>query len=464
MGVNPRIWTAAASDDDGAGVAELLKEIKDTREAILKADTERVKVFDEMKADIAKHGQYSVDTASKLEKLVADMTALSAKHQACETKINDICKQLGRPGGQQHLSDDANRKAAIGLLKLKHDLKFVKADVEHPFEASEEEIAQAGVAVKALSALMHSTDIKYLPDEYRASLSAFNFGSNGFIMSPEMSSRVLSCLTDETDITGLMDSMTISGPSVKFLVDNARVDFRAAWACETSCFANNPQPNLAQGLGELEIKPETLRYIVCATRDLLEDASTNVEAWMIRKVNDAFRRTISDAVLAGDGVGKPLGILNPSSGIQVCETAAATPLGQFTWQDLLLLKMEVPAQYWAGGRYLLNQRTFGLLLTTSTPEGRPLIAAFPQTISPSATGFSLFGSPITIAQQMPDVAPGNIVAGFGNWREAYMVVNRRAVTMQQDPYTAAFCVLFKFDARVGGGIICPNAARWLRIR
>jgi hypothetical protein len=30
----------------------------------------------------------------------------------------------------------------------------------------------------------------------------------------------------------------------------------AAWACEASCFANNPQDDLKEGLGELEIKAE----------------------------------------------------------------------------------------------------------------------------------------------------------------------------------------------------------------
>jgi hypothetical protein len=56
----------------------------------------------------------------------------------------------------------------------------------------------------------------------------------------------------------------------RFLVDNVRTDV-AGWTCEASCFANNPQPDLQDGLGELEIKAETLRYIVCASNDLLAD-------------------------------------------------------------------------------------------------------------------------------------------------------------------------------------------------
>jgi hypothetical protein len=42
-----------------------------------------------------------------------------------------------------------------------------------------------------------------------------------------------------------------------------------------------------------------------------------------------------------------------------------------------------------------------------------------------------------------------------------MVVNRKGVTLQQDPFSAGFCVLEKFEARIGGGVVCPNGARLL---
>jgi HK97 family phage major capsid protein len=64
---------------------------------------------------------------------------------------------------------------------------------------------------------------------------------------------------------------------------------------------------LAEGLGELEIKPETIRMTVCATRDLIEDASINVENWITQKVSDGMRGTLNNTLILGDGVGKPMG-------------------------------------------------------------------------------------------------------------------------------------------------------------
>lgn len=46
---------------------------------------------------------------------------------------------------------------------------------------------------------------------------------------------------------------------------------------------------LQEGLDELNIKPETIRFVVCATRDLLEDAAFDVEAWLLRKVSEGMR-------------------------------------------------------------------------------------------------------------------------------------------------------------------------------
>jgi len=105
--------------------------------------------------------------------------------------------------------------------------------------------------------------------------------------------RVVSCIHDPTDVAGLMGNMTISGPSVRFLIVRA-------WRTRHG----RARPRASQmtrflicrkGLGELEIKPETLRFLVCTTRDFVADSSINVENWVITKASEGFRRTTSNA-------------------------------------------------------------------------------------------------------------------------------------------------------------------------
>jgi HK97 family phage major capsid protein len=235
----------------------------------------------------------------------------------------------------------------------------------------------------------------------------------------------------------------------------------AAWACEASCFANNPQPDLQEGLGELEIKAESLRFVACAGRDLLEDASFNIENWLVRKVEAGFRNSVSATIILGDGVGKPMGILNPRAGVVICETGQATAAGSVTWQDLYMLKWDVPQIWHSNAAFYMNARTFAQISTMSDAAGRPIFSQPPQgELVPT-----IAGSPVRILTQMPDIAPGSTPVMFGDLRAGYMLVTRSGLSMTPDPYTAGgWCVLFRFSMRVGGAPICPNAVRVLRIR
>jgi HK97 family phage major capsid protein len=326
------------------------------------------------------------------------------KLEAIEQSINDLYKKVGRPGGYADDNETDARKSAIGLCQI-HKSLVAEGDVNTAdYVPSSSEVQAAMRARQGLKALFRTGHIDRLDPEYRKSLSSFSFGNNGFLLAPEMSNRVLRCIVDPTDLSGLMDSIAISSPSVRFLIDNARM-FLAAWSCESNCFANNPQPDLQEGLGEMDIKPETIRFVVCVTRDLLEDASIDIEAWILRKASKGMAATINAAILLGDGIGKPTGLLAPQSGIPICEVSPATAPGQFSWQDLLMLRYEIPMTWQDGCSYLMNQRTFALLQTMSSAEGRPLFG--PMGTNTPRTGFQFGGAPINIVSQMPDVAPGS---------------------------------------------------------
>jgi HK97 family phage major capsid protein len=378
-----------------------------------------------------------------------------------ESSLNDVMRRMGRPHGGNGFGDVDSRKSAIEMLRQKHFSSQTKIDPSlPPPDFSESQISEAQTAICAIKTLLHSTSIDMVPHEQRKALSAFSFGSQGFLMAPEMSQQILSCLTEVTDITGLMNNVSISSSAIKFMVDNEHWDF-AAWACDASCFANSPTQQLGAGLGEMEIKAESLRYIVCATRELLEDSAVNIESWALDKAARAFRAQISAAVLAGDGFGKPLGILHPAAGIPIVETASGTEPGQFTWQDLMMLRWQIPQNFQdANAAYIMNQNTWGQASTLSDTTGRPIMTMHPT----EAVPFRIGGAPVVVSNMMPDCAPGALPVAFGNWRQAYTVVNRKGVTVQNDPFSAGFCTLLKFDARVGGAVTCPNAARLLRIR
>jgi HK97 family phage major capsid protein len=382
---------------------------------------------------------------------------------ALESTVNNVLKRLDRPSGGNGFGAGLDeRKSALDLLATKHAIINSKRDAAAPPEPnfSAEQVNEAQLAIRGLRSLMHTTHIDAVPLDQRKALSSFSFGSSGFLLPPEMSNTILSCLVLATNVAALMQNVQISGASIKFMVDNEFID-AAAWACDSSCFANNPTSQIGSGLGEIEIKPESLRYIVCVTKELLEDAAVNLETWLLGKASIAFNSQISDAIINGDGNGKPMGILNPLAGIPIMDTGAATPAGQFSWQDLVLLRWSVPASLQAdGGSLLMNQYTFAQAATLSDANNRPLMTVNASEGAP----FLLGGVPVVIVTQMPSVAPGATPIAYGAWRNAYTVVTRRGVTFLNDPYSGGWCNLMKFDARVGGGVTCARAAALLCIR
>jgi len=62
---------------------------------------------------------------------------------------------------------------------------------------------------------------------------------------------------------------------------------------------------------------------------------------------------------------------------------------------------------------------------------------------------SLFGSPIVIASQLPNLAPGTTPIALGDFRSAYTIVTRSGTTVTVDNVTS-FCSVFRFESRVGG--------------
>jgi HK97 family phage major capsid protein len=179
-------------------------------------------------------------------------TKMHERIKEIEASVNDLFKRVSRPGGFTDDKDEASaRKHARELCIVKHDLQQPKVDVAAAaYEPSTNEIDEAVRANRAMKALWRHADPGKLDHMERKSLSAFSMGNTGFLFAPEMSSQVLRCLVEPTDLTGMMNRVAIGSGSVKFLIDNSQMEI-ANWACETSCFHNNPQPNLQEGLGEL---------------------------------------------------------------------------------------------------------------------------------------------------------------------------------------------------------------------
>ena len=63
----------------------------------------------------------------------------------------------------------------------------------------------------------------------------------------------------------------------------------------------------------------------------------------------------------------------------------------------------------------------------------------------------LMGYPVRIDQYMPALATGSLSLAFGDFKEAYMIVDRIGIRTLRDPFTAKPYVVFYTTKRTGGG-------------
>lgn len=71
----------------------------------------------------------------------------------------------------------------------------------------------------------------------------------------------------------------------------------------------------------VELKLKKVAALVYATDELLEDASA-LEGWIVNNVPNELRFLVEDAIIDGDGVGKPLGILRSGALVSATRTDA----------------------------------------------------------------------------------------------------------------------------------------------
>ena len=124
-----------------------------------------------------------------------------------ESSINEILLGMRRPGGDGGYGDGAiERKDAWQMCMDRHSWEVQKMEGRDVgYTPSSDEIESAIIAQKAWRKIIRHGRLERLDHEEQKSLSAFSFGGSASCMSPpEVSSRILSCLTDETDFMSLL--------------------------------------------------------------------------------------------------------------------------------------------------------------------------------------------------------------------------------------------------------------------
>jgi len=247
------------------------KTITQTKESTMDKDEIKA-LFDNQKADIAALVKDEANAAAT--KAVADvLDKLPEVKAKMNASIEVLVAEEDRPFKNAGEFFMAVKNAAIAPHAIEPKLKSLKAT-----GLSEAQPSQAGFLVPQTTA-------------------------GGIIEKMYGTGTLLSLFTNRDSVVG--NNMTYNIVDETSRADGSRNGgVTGYWAAEGGSITAS-KPTFKQ----LELKLKKVTALCVATDELLEDA-TALSGWLTRKVPDELKFKVEDSIINGDGVGKPLGILN----------------------------------------------------------------------------------------------------------------------------------------------------------
>ena len=315
--------------------------------------------------------------------------------------------------------------------------------------------------IKAFNHLMRRGDISGIKDiDVQASASTLSDPDGGFTVPEEVDAAIDRVAATMSAMRSLATVMAISTDTYKKLVSQGGAT--SGWTAEKGTRSETTTPTLA----EIAINTKEIYAMPCATQQLLDDSSIDIGAWLAGEVAIEFAEEEGDAFINGNGVEKPKGI-----GAYAMVANASYTWGKVGYiagghssllnnlDKLIDVQHALKPVYRNGASWLMNDATVGVVRKFKDGDGnyiwRPgLLEGAPDT---------LLSKPVVVDDNVDNIGSNKCPIFYGNFKRAYLIIDRLGTRVLRDPYTAKPYVAFYTTKRVGGGIVMYEALKALKI-
>ncbi len=234
--------------------------------------------------------------------------------------------------------------------------------------------------------------------------------------------------------------------------------FGAVWTAESA--TRSETAGLSYGLEEFPT--HELYALVDVSEQMMEDSEFSLEEELSQEFSEQFAVTEGAAFVAGDGAGKPEGLLQHTGVAEtVSGSAGSIADAQGQANGLIDLYHGLKTAYALRGVWLLNRAT--LAEVRKLKDGQDNYVWQPGLAS--GVPNTILGQPYVEVPDMPDVAAAAYPVVFGDLRRGYTIVDRVNLSVLRDPFTQATSGNVRFIARrrVGGQVVLAEAIRKLKV-
>lgn len=346
--------------------------------------------------------------------------------------LDTIETKMGRPG--RPLNDNDRRTEM--KTRANSWMRAVINGHQKGFVNLSEEEAKVVAAVEA---------------EYKA-MSIADDTTGGYLAPADFIAEIIKGVTEISPVRSLVRLRTTANRSI--MVPKRTGQFAARRAMEQD--TRTETTGLAYGLEEVTA-PEMYAMVDISTQNL-EDSAFDLEAEIRGEAEEQFAVKEGQEFVSGSSPKECEGILTNG---QVAETITGTGgATSVTADGLLRLFYDIKTAYSRNASWVLNRVTLGSVRRLKDGDGQYLWMPGMAMGQPN----SINGAPYVETPDMPNEAAGAYPVAFGDFRRAYTLVDRVAMSMVRDPFTlaAAGNVRYWFRRRVGGQVVLAEAIRKLK--
>ena len=289
-------------------------------------------------------------------------------------------------------------------------------------------------------------------------------GDGGYAVPREIDAMIAAQMKTISPIRGVAQIVQVGTAGYRKLITNSTAN--SGWVSEG---ATRPETvtskfnEIVPPMGELYANPS-------ASQAMLDDAVFDLEAWLADEIATEFARAEGAAFINGSGTNQPKGFLQQPTALtadaarafgtlQHVVTGTATGFG--TTPELVLIDLvhSLRAGHRQGAVFLMNTKTLAAVRKFKAADGTFLWQPGIFENAPAR----LLGYPVIEAEDMPDVAANALPIAFGNFKNGYIITERRETSILRDPYTNKPYVNFYATKRIGGQVLDSDAIKLLKI-
>ncbi len=271
--------------------------------------------------------------------------------------------------------------------------------------------------------------------------------SGGYLVPDEYDARLIESLEEENVMRSLGTVIQTNGERK---INVAASKPAASWIeeCGELVFSD------AQ-FGQIILDAYKLSVAVKVSEELLADNAYNLESWLISSFSRALANSEEEAMIIGDGVSKPTGIL--TSG----EVGITTAGNKIEADEIIDLIYKLKRPYRSKAVFLTADSTLAAIRKLKDSTGQYLW----QPALTAGEPDRLLGYPVYTSAYVPAIAAGEPVVAFGDM-SYYNIGDRgiRSFAALHELYAGVGQVAFVCKERVDGKLVLPEAVRIMKMK